>query len=1135
MKSRTTLVVSAIALAVSVFAPAAPAASVTVPAGDEYVLAAADNVAGDEIVLSAGSTLRLPSGAGDFTLRPYVRLVGSATLDTGDATSLVVAGGLYATNSSYALTVDGLGSFAFGRDNGGSWAYDIYAWPRLDISTINFTAGTPAAVTLTNDVAAFTLPSCTVDIARGARILSMGESKPFSRFMVNSTLTVSGWTALHGRTESVGNRGDITIQVEPDGAYYIMPRWVTGTGLEGTWALSGFNVTVTNSANYYWSENIVLNGAGAVFGVREYQKMLVATSVTGVGDVLVVRDGAMAGRCECCFFGTLDFQGKLSVGSNMDCIFDGGVTASSLAADATARIYGTTMTVGSLEGGSETHLAGLSRFALTGPSGASARLVVEAAGTEVDLADASEPLPAVCVYDGKRMALKGPEGVSLPVSAVWDPACTNWAAKVLLHFDASDASSIVRYPGDVCYTNGFPLVATWINQGSKGGSGYALRSLRGLNVDGSVRANDEHQETCPYLVPGGLNGKDYLCFGAYYGNKISDIYGKAGATGSGTVNEARRMQLYYGTNAAVASGDVKSGRQVEYAIMVFGSQQGGGRALLGTVGGVLDRGGTTLSSPVIGSALYPVNIDGAAVDATQGNLLNGDWQIVSIDMNATNFYAVGWNTDYNNAGGQNYAEVILFSSEPTEQERCACERYLAEKWGLSADYRGLTSPTFSTHACRTPVTVSGTAKFDGYYSGTLTVSAGATLDIGEHVAVPGEEAVVAANRVAWYDPSCPGSRGTPSGGSVPAYDMATLLSRDENGPVDTEDTYSFFGYYDTSIDRCAWTNVSARGCGTAMPWMEFRQPPGVSTTGGKGLRTRKGKSSGISRTNTNHDQLPATREAFLVLDTSLGGGNVLGVNASGLDWSSIAPGNRANNGTKAADPIWSNPSGVFASAVARLDDVVIDAATTGYNARPEVFSFATESSFRPGILGLYNKPDTSGAKQCEMIGEVIFYSTPLSDVARARLTAYLAFKWFGKVFDGYNDASHATVVGDGVVRLSSGTRGLPDLSGFNGTVSCACTNACFTLGTGSTVAGAVVSVGVVDMSKVQVVTLTAADGTFVLGEYVLASGSSVSVNPNVRYVLDGTLPPDMRMRFRQTSTTWTVSILRKPGIVVNFR
>ena len=73
------------------------------------------------------------------------------------------------------------------------------------------------------------------------------------------------------------------------------------------------------------------------------------------------------------------------------------------------------------------------------------------------------------------------------------------------------------------------------------------------------------------------------------------------------------------------------------------------------------------------------------------------------------------------------------------------------------------------------------------------------------------------------------------------------------------------------------------------------------------------------------------------------------------------------------------------------------------------------------------------------------------------------------------------------------------------------------------------------MSKVQVVTLTAADGTFVLGEYVLASGSSVSVNPNVRYVLDGTLPPDMRMRFRQTSTTWTVSILRKPGIVVNFR
>lgn len=1109
----------------------------TVEPGNTYELTASANVRGDEIVLSAGSTLRLPSGAGDFTLRPYIRLVGSATLETGDATSLIIDGGLYATNSSYALTVDGLGSFAFGRDNGGSWEYDVWSWPRLDISTVNFTAADPAGVVLTNDVSAFTLPSCDVSIAKGARIIAMGSSQPFNRFKDGSTLVVSGWTAIHGRSDAVGLNRSLTVQVEPDGAYYIMPRWVTGSGLEGTWALSFFNVTSTTAANNNWSENVVLNGAGAVFGVRlvNYQETLAAVSVTGTGDVVVTRAGTSASRSKCRFLGTLAFQGRLSVDGNMDCTFDGGVTASSLAADATTRIYGTTMATGSLEDGSELHLSGVSRFALTGSSGASTRVVVEAAGTEVDLTEASAPLPTVCAYDGQRIALKGPPGASLPVEAVWDPALTNWGAKVFMHFDASDASSLIRYPGNVCYTNNLPLLATWIDQRSKGKNGYALRSLRGLNSDGSVKAGDEHQETCPYLVPGGLNGKDYLCFGSYYGNKISDIYGRAGATGSGTVNEARRMQLYQGENSAVASGNVSTGRRVEYAIMVFGSQQGGGRALLGTVGGALDRGGTTLSSPVVRSSSYPVNIDGVAVDPTQGNLLNGGWQIVSIDMNATNFYAIGWNNDYNNAGGQNYAEVILFSSEPTEQERYACERYLAEKWGLSASYRGLTIPTLSTHAYRNPVTVSGNSKLDGYYSGTLTVSAGATLDVGEHVAVPGEEAVVAENRVAWYDPSCPGARGTPSEITVPSYDMATLLSRDENGPVDTSETYSFFGYYDGGTDRCAWTNVSARGCGLVMPWMEFRQPPGVSTKGGKALRTRKGKSSTISGSNTIHDQLPATREAFLVLDTSLGGGNVLGVNATSLDWGSLAPGYRANGGAKAEDPIWSNPSGVFASAVARLDDVVIDATTTGYNARPEVFSFATESSFRPGILGLYNKPDSGGTGQCEMIGEVIFYSTPLGDTARARLTAYLAFKWFGKIFDGYNDVSHATVVGNGVVRLSSGTRGLPDLSGFGGTVDCVCTNAVFTLGAGSSVDGAVVSAGAVNMAAVTSVTLRAADGNFAIGEYVLASGSSVSVNPNVRYVLDGTLPPDMRMMFRQTGSAWTVTISHKPGIVVNFR
>ena len=1125
------------AMIVAAFAACAAVAAetITVEAGGEYVLSAAANVRGNEIVLSAGSMLRLPQGAGDFTLRPYVRLNGSATLDTGDATSLVIDGGLYATSSSYALTVDGLGSFAFGRDNGGTWGYDAYMWPRIDISTVSFTAGSPAAIVLTNDVAAFTLPSCAVTIGKGARIVAMGASRPLNRFKDGSKLVVSGWTAIHGRSDTFGE--SFSVQVEPDGAYYIMPRYLTGDA--GDWGMVGFSVTLASAWRNYWSERVELNGAGAKFGVCvETVGLNIGCHVTGTGDVVVVESGSPAGQGRCWLWDGVDIDGSLTVAGNVECTFEAGANVTgTLDARAPARIGGAFLNIGALADGSDVRLKDLSGFTLKGTGGAGSRLTVEAGAAAVDLSAAVAPLPAISVYDGARIGLRSPQGVTLPIDSVWPQSATNWRAKVALHFDASDAASHMRYPGGVCYTNGFPVLAGWLDQSSKTGGGYALRALRGLNYDGSVKANDEHQETCPYVVTGGLNGKDYVSFGAFYGNRIPAMYGRAGGSATDMVNEARRMDLYYSdTDATVASSGRTKG--IAYAIMVFGSQQGGGRALFGVGDGAFDRGGTTLAAPVIAASGYPVWLDGVEVDPTVGNQLNGGWQIVSIDMNYAGLKTVGWNNAYSNSGGQNYAEIVMFGTKPTESERLACERYLAEKWGLAETYRQPMQPRLAMERCEAPLRISGSCELSGGYAGLATIPADATLVLGAHAPIPGEEAVVVENRVAWFDPSCPGSLGTPSGGGVPSYGVGALLSRDENGPVDTDDSYYFAGYRDGTYDRCPYTNVSARGSGPAMPWMDFRHPAGDSRIGGKALRSRKGRCGSFSLVNTSISQLPDTREAYVVLDTSRGGGNVLGANATSLDWSNLPPKARKSYGQRTCDPVWENPGGVFASATARLDNMEFDASAAGYSGRPEVFSFTTEEPFKPSVLALYNQnsPADTGNNQAEIIGEVLFYSAPLSAEARARLTAHLAFKWFGKVMDGYSDVSGATIVGSGTVRLTDGAQGgLPDLSGFTGTVDCACTNLTFALGAGGTVSGAIVSSGPVSLAGVSSVTLAAAGGTFAVGEYTLASGSSIDLNPSVRYTLGSTLTPDLRIRFRKTATAWTVSVSRIPGIAVSFR
>lgn len=1103
----------------------------TVPENETHVLTSAENVHGQEIVLSAGSTLKLPENAGDFALHPYVRLTGSATIDTGDATSLVMDGGLYAEATTYALTIVGLGEFSFGKDNGGAWGVNV-PYPRFDIADVRFPAESAAKITLTDDVASCRLPPCEVEIAEGARIIAMGENGAgIKKFFVENTLTVSGWTLLHGRSDGLSSGK--TVKVMSDGAFYLMPRI-----FKGTWGLDGFGVTVGAGTGAI-AETVELCGEGAVFGVRNHgSDCFSSIAVSGTGTVRFIREASVTSATlrMSSIWKPIDIKGPLVIDDGLDVELGTSTTVGSLSISGASVLRGRgTLTVDSLAKDCEARLQNFTRLTVTGASDASSRIVAEEGSIDFDFTNAEEPFPQLAACDGLHVDVRAAPGVSVPVTPMWNPSATNWHAKVKLHFDASDEESLIYYPpdkdgNDVTYTNGFPLLIGIIDQASKvsGNYLYALRSTRGLGNDGKPSATDEHRETCPYLVPGGLNGKNYLCYGAYFGNKISAKYGKYGGTDASTVNEARRTELTASWTDVKTGG--KTSLSLQYAIMVFGSQQGGGSALFGCANGAFARGGTSVSSPLVNKAGFEARVDGLDIDPAQPNILNGGWQIVSIDLKGEAVNALGWNTDYVNAGGQNYAEVILFNAKPTEAERCACEQYLAKKWGLA--YRDCVTPNVTLDG-DVALTLEGEGEIAGTYCGTVEVAEGSTMVLPVHAPVPGEEAVIAENRVAWYDPSCVASVLPPKSAKAFPGEVGILLSRTEDGPVDTSDTYYFGGYCDSeAYSRSPWTNTTARGHGPEMPWLDFRNSPLALPSGGNALRTRKGIGTGSSATATNVNSLPDTREVFMALDTTRGGGNVLGVNATSLGWQDFPPGQRAGDGSDYLVPVWTKNAGAFTNAVARLDDEIFNPWTTGYHGRPEVFSFATVDPVNPSVLALYNVPKDDGKNQCEVIGETIFYSQPLSDENRRNITAYLAYKWFGKTLTGYADVTGATVTGAGTV-VSKAVNGVgsPDLSGFTGTLRSLAPALAFTANADGSLTGGIATAGAVDLTYVDSVTVTAAGGTFAPGRYVLASGSSMTYGAATTFAADGAVPEGFRAKFLLEEAL-VLSVEQKPGMII---
>ena len=617
--------------------------------------------------------------------------------------------------------------------------------------------------------------------------------------------------------------------------------------------------------------------------------------------------------------------------------------------------------------------------------------------------------------------------VTIPVDITSEPEPDDsWQTKVAHWFDASDVDSFVfyDYPNVVTNYNDCPLLIGWKDTKKEISDIYLYNRRMYNGSDTTVSQNVP--QVLPYVVADGLNGMPYVAFSG----------------GSRRLPFHSASTVCTGTRTPTG-GNIATFDDCPFCIMVFGSQDGGGKAILGDTEQHFLRKGTGIGNAWMTNNVCKLTVNGREATPTSAKP-NGGWQILSVDM-SENQYALSCigaghatsGTSYNStADGQRYAELIFFAEKPTVEERTACERYLARKWGLEASYdfwdtdsveitgRGtvnLTDSSKPNHEGVDEITVAGS------FSGTINVPAGKTLVVSPRPAPPtAADLPQQENIAAWFDPSLEGAIDFNESGSKPTG-IARLYSRTASG-VDKSAGTCWMGAntITSATGRFPFLVPTAYsggfGAAPTIGWMDFEKD---SSKSGNTLRSR-----GIAITNTWSATVTSMsiRSVFMSLDSSAGGGNPF------TDTVGMTDTFKPRKGADVKDPIWS-PSNTVTMAHTWLGTNEVNGATTGFTGRGEVlgFEFPSQRSM-PVFLGFY-KGGGSAEANYEHIGETIIYKTTLTDAERLTVQEYLMAKWLGDYGSKYSDLSGITVTGDGVVKSAS-LRNFPQFdAGFTGSLA----------------------------------------------------------------------------------------------------
>lgn len=534
---------------------------------------------------------------------------------------------------------------------------------------------------------------------------------------------------------------------------------------------------------------------------------------------------------------------------------------------------------------------------------------------------------------------------------------------------------------------------------------------------GTGTAFENLPQVFPYRVKNGPNGLAYLSMGT----------------------STRRIPTHEGTLDVDDPGrpTTKTYTGTTFVVMVFGSQNGGGQALIGLGDGALNRGAKTLAAPLAPSP-FDIWLDGRKVaDVSQPNLLSGGWQIVSIDVTGHNVNGIGWAYDHNTAGGQNYGEVLVFTNALTTAERVNVEMYLAKKWGLESQY--VRDPSVQIEPARASlygtagtVEVEGHVRLSGRYAGSLVVGENATLA----VTAPSVPEIPTEGLLGHFDP-----------------DDNTTLHLDRDGAVfglfpvgKTEETMVVDDLFFYGVgSRRPFTSMFESVFAPRRRWVDFNHPAtfAAGQDDGNTLRFKAWNENGLDwedyKSGTT-DRSLQVRTVVAALNSQYGGGDPFR--------SAVAtPGPFGTRGKGAwTKSIWSGAQAAVTQGRTRLNGTDVDGTKTGFTGGPEVLSLVTTEPVKLGNLAHYgNTQSQKGADGKyaqvsgfgEVVGELLFYSTELDEATLKTLEDYLLFKWVGLAPEGTGDFTAATVSGCGTV-VAPTWSDLPKFDpAFSGTVSVA--------------------------------------------------------------------------------------------------
>lgn len=705
------------------------------------------------------------------------------------------------------------------------------------------------------------------------------------------------------------------------------------------------------------------------------------------------------------------------------------------------------------------------------------------------------------------------------MSNILDDALASALGEVpALWLDASDETTFQEYTynGNTAPEGTFPGIVVRRWNDVRGGSDryYAAnaRASTGNDDDGG------YIRVMPYTMTNQLNGLTVMSFGTCGENVTGaqDAINKNGqASGNG---HAERRRLVF--NKPITAKSV---------VMVYGSQGGGGAALIGGLGNnyddmkyddAMERSqqsryyyrGTTINDSVLINTGIPVWLDGASVNPADAKL-SGGYQVISLGVKPgdvdPSLRSLGMSVTYNHneggAGGQRYGEILIFTNELTTVQRKAVEFYLAKKWGLtdgfcaggrprsleiadSGSFETVDSAIVIPHSAGS-LSVRGALNANGVIVGSVSVAAGASLTLPAADPYTEEQVDAVDGRIARFDPDC-----TDDIFFNNEDDQGIRLICD-HGKGGVEDATCLYAYYTgTGNDRRPVWSKSARGFGPERGWMDFYAWATSSDNKGDNLRFTTSGNSVRSANNNPTAVAKSIKTAFIVMDSCYGGGLPI-IDKVSPDGSSVVRG-RASY-TDPTAPIWgSGTSPTLTGGETRINGMAVDGTKTGFTGAPELFSFTTNGdNFNASYFGLYNAGNPE--RSYEVLGEIVVFSKVLDDVTRGGIEAYLMKKWLGTLPPGYADWTGATVSGAGTVKAER-PKDLPQFENFTGTLEFTSPTLSFTLdGETKTVAEAFdIGDATLRLADEGAFTFSFKDGKSRAGSYVLGSFGSI-VDPGI--------------------------------------